>query len=122
MSLYFELEIELYHASLLQVQRKNTTDKIQQEYEETVYCFEIGHKVSNIVTDNAANMVTTFNASISGFEMESAGSADESTDYVNKLCEDTESSGAYCLDHFETLPKHTVCLPTDCSLSCGMSL
>ena len=34
---------------------KHKADKIQQEYEETVSCFKIGHKVSNIVTDNKAN-------------------------------------------------------------------
>ena len=54
-------------------------------------------------------MVKTFNVSIPGFEMGSTGSADESEGDVDKLCEDTESSGAYCLDHFETLPKQTGC-------------
>ena len=29
----------------------------------------MGHKVSNILTDNAANMVKTFNISLPGFEM-----------------------------------------------------
>ena len=88
---------------------KHTADKIQQEYEETVSCFEIGHKVSNIVTDNAANMVKAFNFSIPGFEMGSTASVDESEGYVNQLCDDTETSDDDCSDTFETLPKHTGC-------------
>ena len=47
---------------------KHTAEKILQEYEEAVSSFEIGHKVSNIVTDNAANMVKAFNFPLPGFE------------------------------------------------------
>ena len=67
---------------------KHIAEKIQQEYEETVSSFEIGHKVSNIVTDNAANMVKVFNFSLPGFESEIK--TDENEAYVNNLCDDTE--------------------------------
>ena len=88
---------------------KHTADKIQQENEETVSCFEIGHKVTNIVTNNATNMVYALNLSIPGFEIGSTASVDESKGYVNQLCNDTETSDDDCSDTFETSPKHTGC-------------
>ena len=88
---------------------KHTADKIQLEFEETVSCSEIGHKVSYTVTDNATNMVKAFNFSIPGFEMVSTASVDESEGYVNQLCDGTETSDDDCSDTFETLPKHTGC-------------
>lgn len=47
---------------------KHTGDAIHREYEETIANYEIGHKVSNIVTDNASNMIKAFSFSLPGFE------------------------------------------------------
>ena len=68
--LYTRLEMNSVMLACSRFKGKHTAEKIQQEYEETVSSFEIGHKVSNIVTDNAANMVKAFNFSLLRFESE----------------------------------------------------
>ena len=77
----------------------HTAVKIQQEYEETVSCFEIGHKVSNIVTDKATNMVKAFNFSMPDFEMGSTASVIESEGYVSKV-----SKGAKVRNRYNQVP------------------
>ena len=86
---------------------KHTAEKILQEYEETVSSFEIGHKVSNIVTDNAANMVKAFNFPLPGFE--SGSKPNETEAYVEKLCDETEVCDDDSSGNFETLPNHSSC-------------
>ena len=86
-------------ASLLQVQRKHIANKNQQEYEETVSYFEIGHRVSNIVTDNATYMVKAFNFSMPEFEMGSTASVDKSECYISKV-----SKGAKVRNRYNQVP------------------
>ena len=86
---------------------KNTAEKIRQEYEKTLSCFEIGHKISNIVTDNPANMLKAFNFPMPGFESQSNEDEDENENFVDEFCDLTDTSEDNSSDTFETLPKHT---------------
>ena len=45
---------------------RHTADNIAQQVDETIACFDLGRKITNIVTDNAANMVKAF--TLPGFE------------------------------------------------------
>lgn len=47
---------------------RHTAENISQQVDETLACFDIAEKVTNIVTDNASNMIKAF--SLPGFETE----------------------------------------------------
>jgi hypothetical protein len=46
---------------------RHTAENIRHEYEEMVSSYEIGHKITTIVTDNASNMIKDFNFSLPGY-------------------------------------------------------
>ncbi|XP_045172971.2 zinc finger BED domain-containing protein 4-like [Mercenaria mercenaria] len=87
---------------------RHTGEKIRQEYEETIACFEIGHKVSNIVTDNAANMLKAFNCPLPGFDESQTSDGDDNLKAVESLCDETESCETET-DTFDNFPKHCSC-------------
>lgn len=91
---------------------KHTGDAIRREYEETIASYEIGHKVSNIVTDNASNMIKAFSFSLPGFEKTTIESIDTEIDHDDESpdsmyeCDDDCSEVS---EDFECLPKHSRC-------------
>jgi hypothetical protein len=46
---------------------RHTAENIRHEYEEMVSSYEIGNKITTIVTDNASNMTKAFNFSLPGY-------------------------------------------------------
>ena len=55
-----EWEMKTIVLACKRFQGRHTADNIMQEYEEIVQHFGIGDKVTNIVTDNASNMIAAF--------------------------------------------------------------
>lgn len=89
---------------------RHTGDAIRREYEETVTCYEIGHKVSNIVTDNASNMIKAFSFSLPGFDKPTTDSMDTEVDHDNyDYLTDSNDDGCEVSGDFESLPKHSSC-------------
>ncbi len=57
------------HSEMLSCSRfrgHHTVENIAQQVEETLACFNIGEKITNMITDNASNMVKAF--TLPGFE------------------------------------------------------
>ena len=55
------------HTAMLACKRfkgRHTAENIRHEYEEMISSYEIGHKITTIVTDNASNMTKDFNFSL----------------------------------------------------------
>lgn len=59
---------------------KHTSENIGHYYEETLASFNLANKVSCVVTDNASNMLKTFEMPIPGYSFETVHSEDSSDD------------------------------------------
>ena len=70
---------------------RHTAENIRQQYEETVASFDIGEKITNIVTDNASNMTKAFVFDLPGFDsaVELESDDDGDTDDDNTQPEDS---------------------------------
>ena len=84
---------------------RHTAENIRHEYEETVSAFEISHKITAIVTDNASNMIKAFDFSLPGYEDDNTSAEDDSDDENA----DIESVDTTNTNEFECLPHHTAC-------------
>ena len=49
------------------VKGRHTAENISHVYEEMVSSYEIGYKITTILTDNASNMTKAFNFSLPGY-------------------------------------------------------
>ena len=49
------------------VKGRHTAENIRHVYEEMVSSYEVGHKITTILTDNASNMTKAFNFSLPGY-------------------------------------------------------
>ena len=102
------------HSVMLACKRfhgRHTADNIFQAYLEMVTSFDISDKVSDIVTDSAANMLKAFREfGLPGFQLDSddgcssTGDDDGDSDSESNSEADTDDTGAYDL-----LPGHHPC-------------
>lgn len=64
-------------------------ERIRQQYDEAVATYGIADKVSEVVSDNASNMLKAFSmpgVDVSEFESDEEGNSSESDDDVELLC------------------------------------
>jgi hypothetical protein len=85
---------------------RHTAENIRQQYEETVSTFELASKITNIVTDNASNMIKAFD--LPGFEDINTATDDDSGD-DEMDSDDIDTNVAIETDAFEYIPERNPC-------------
>ncbi|VDI75847.1 Hypothetical predicted protein [Mytilus galloprovincialis] len=84
---------------------KHTSENIGHYYEETLATFNLVDKVLCIVTDNASNMLKTFDMPLPGYSFETVNSEDSSDDEENEDTDDISDTQ----EHFDHLSFHLPC-------------
>ena len=84
---------------------KHTSENIGHYYEETLASFNLANKVSCVVTDNASNMLKTFEMPIPGYSFETVHSEDSSDDEDDENTNDNPDTQ----EHFDHLSFHLPC-------------
>lgn len=89
------------------VKGRHTADNIRMEYEEVISCFDVGHKIISVVSDNASNMVKAF--SLPGCESEDDPTFSDSSDEED--CDQTDSKSNLLPESLDAdcLPDHLRC-------------